>query len=42
MRRHVSWYFRGTPHAAAIRRAAHDCVSLQDYEALFEQILAWR
>jgi tRNA-dihydrouridine synthase len=42
MRRHVSWYFKGTPHAAAIRRAAHDCVSLRDYEALFEQILAWR
>jgi nifR3 family TIM-barrel protein len=42
MRRHVSWYFKGTRHAAAIRRAAHDCICLQDYEALLEQILAWR
>jgi nifR3 family TIM-barrel protein len=42
MRRHVSWYFRGTPHAATIRRAAHDCKDLRDYERLFEQILAWR
>jgi nifR3 family TIM-barrel protein len=42
MRRHVSWYFRATPHAAAIRRAANDCGDLRDYEALFEQILAWR
>lgn len=42
MRRHISWYFTGTPHATAIRRAAHDCAGLRDYEALFEQILAWR
>jgi nifR3 family TIM-barrel protein len=42
MRRHISWYFTGTPHATAIRRAAHDCTGLRDYEALFEQILAWR
>jgi nifR3 family TIM-barrel protein len=42
MRRHVAWYFKGTPHASAIRRAAQDCKTLLDYEALFEQILAWR
>jgi nifR3 family TIM-barrel protein len=42
MRRHVAWYFKGLPHAAAVRRAAQDCESLQDYEALFEQTLAWR
>jgi nifR3 family TIM-barrel protein len=42
MRRHISWYFKGTSHASAIRRAAHDCRTLLDYEALFEQILAWR
>jgi tRNA-dihydrouridine synthase len=42
MRRHIAWYFKGTPHATAIRRAASDCISLQDYEALFEQVLAWR
>jgi nifR3 family TIM-barrel protein len=42
MRRHVAWYFKGLSHAAAIRRAAQDCENLQDYEALFEQILAWR
>jgi nifR3 family TIM-barrel protein len=42
MRRHIAWYFKGTPHATAIRRATCDCKSLQDYEALFEQILAWR
>jgi nifR3 family TIM-barrel protein len=42
MRRHIPWYFRGTPHATAIRRAVHDCGDPRDYEALFEQILAWR
>jgi nifR3 family TIM-barrel protein len=42
MRRHVAWYFRGTPHATAVRRAANDCKTPQDYEALFEQILVWR
>ncbi|MDR1083255.1 MAG: tRNA-dihydrouridine synthase family protein [Coriobacteriales bacterium] len=42
MRRHISWYFTGTAHAARIRRSAHDCKELRDYEALFEQILAWR
>lgn len=42
MRKHVSWYFKGAPHASAIRRAAHGCTTLLDYQALFEQILAWR
>jgi len=42
MRKHIAWYFKGTPHAAAIRRAVNDCQCLRDYEALFEQILAWR
>lgn len=42
MRKHISWYFKGTQHACAIRRAVHECVSVPDYEALFEQILAWR
>ncbi|MDR1015676.1 MAG: tRNA-dihydrouridine synthase family protein [Coriobacteriales bacterium] len=42
MRRHIAWYFKGTPHAGAIRRAVCDCACLQDYEALLEQILAWR
>jgi tRNA-dihydrouridine synthase len=42
MHRHLSWYFKGTPHASSIRRAVHSCVTLLDYEALFEQILAWR
>ncbi|MDR2108354.1 MAG: tRNA dihydrouridine synthase DusB [Coriobacteriales bacterium] len=42
MRKHIAWYFRGTPHATAIRRAVNQCVCLRDYEALFEQILIWR
>jgi nifR3 family TIM-barrel protein len=42
MRRHIPWYFKGTPHATAVRRAAGDCATLQDYEVLFEQVLAWR
>jgi nifR3 family TIM-barrel protein len=42
MRRHVAWYFKATPHAAAIRRAVNDCCNLSDYEALFEQIPTWR
>jgi nifR3 family TIM-barrel protein len=42
MRRHIAWYFKGTPHATSIRRAANSCACLRDYEALFEQILLWR
>jgi nifR3 family TIM-barrel protein len=42
MHRHISWYFKGTEHATAIRRAVHACQTMLDYEELFEQILAWR
>ena len=38
MRRHISWYFKGSAHAARIRKAVQDCVSLADYEALLESI----
>ena len=42
MRRHVSWYFRGTAQASRIRRTVHECATLGDYEALFEQIMTWQ
>jgi nifR3 family TIM-barrel protein len=42
MRKHISWYFKGTERAVAIRRAVHACATLEDYETLFEQILVWR
>jgi nifR3 family TIM-barrel protein len=38
MRRHIAWYFKGTPHAAAIRREAERCVTLADFEALLVRI----
>ena len=41
MRKHIAWYFKGCDHASAIRRAVQGCVSLTDYEALLDQILAW-
>ncbi|MDR3037513.1 MAG: tRNA-dihydrouridine synthase, partial [Coriobacteriales bacterium] len=40
MRKHIAWYFKGTPHATSIRRAAHSCVTVSDYERLFGQVLA--
>jgi len=42
MRKHISWYFKGTPHAASIRRAVQGCVRLSEYEGLFRQILSWQ
>ena len=36
MRRHIAWYFKATPHAAAIRRSVNDCKVLKDYRTLFE------
>jgi nifR3 family TIM-barrel protein len=38
MRRHIAWYFKGLPHAAALRRSLNSCVTLQDYEKLFEEL----
>ena len=42
MRKHISWYFKGTTHASSIRRTVQSCVHLADYEALFDQILLRR
>lgn len=42
MRKHIPWYFKGLPHVSTIRREVQLCQGLDDYEALFERILAWQ
>ena len=39
MRRHIAWYFKGTPQAAAIRRTLNGCRELKDYQALLESVI---
>lgn len=41
MKKHLSWYFKGTSHASAVRRSAHACNTLNDYELLLEIIARW-
>jgi tRNA-dihydrouridine synthase len=38
MRKHLSWYFKATPHAAAVRRAVNSCLTLADYQRLLRSI----
>ena len=42
MRKHISWYFKGTEHASSIRREVHQCNSLKDYEQLLEKLFSFR
>ena len=41
MRRHIAWYFKATPYAAAIRRSLNDCKVLEDYQTLLEAVMLW-
>lgn len=41
LRRHVAWYFRGMPHAAALRRRVQECVSIDDYRDLMDAVASW-
>ncbi|NLG10715.1 MAG: tRNA dihydrouridine synthase DusB [Coriobacteriaceae bacterium] len=41
MKKHLSWYFKGMTHASAIRRAAHSCSSVTDFEQLLDNITRW-
>ena len=41
MKKHLSWYFRGTTHASAVRRTAHSCGTVEDYEQLLDDIANW-
>jgi nifR3 family TIM-barrel protein len=36
MRKHLAWYFKGTPVALSVRKAVQTAVSLEDYLALLE------
>jgi nifR3 family TIM-barrel protein len=38
MRKHIAWYFKGTKCATAVRRQVNICVTLSDYEVLFDAI----
>lgn len=42
MRKHVMWYLRGIPGAARARGAINQCVTLQDFDAVLQQLLADR
>ena len=39
MRKHFSWYFKGTAHASDIRRTAHTCQTPEEYQCLLNDIL---
>lgn len=41
MRRHIAWYFKGTPHAASLRRSLNTCTTLDDYRFLLDEVLQW-
>ncbi|MDR2035621.1 MAG: tRNA-dihydrouridine synthase family protein [Coriobacteriales bacterium] len=36
MRKHLAWYFRGTPHAVQIRKAVQTAVTLEDYLSILK------
>ena len=39
MRKHASWYTAGVPRGAEARSRINSCVTLQDFEAVFDEIL---
>lgn len=41
MRKHAMWYFTGIPGVAAARRAINECVSLEDFNRVFDELLAY-
>jgi tRNA-dihydrouridine synthase len=41
MRTHLAWYFKGTACASAMRQAINECHTLEDYQTVFEEALAW-
>lgn len=38
MRKHAMWYFAGLPHAAAARREINSCVTLADFNRVFDEL----
>jgi nifR3 family TIM-barrel protein len=38
MRKHISWYFKGTPNATKIRQKVNTCITLTDYEHLLNEL----
>ena len=40
MRKHASWYTAGVPRGAEARSRINSCVTLEDFEAVFDEILA--
>ncbi|MCL1879566.1 MAG: tRNA dihydrouridine synthase DusB [Actinomycetia bacterium] len=40
MRKHLAWYFKGLPGAAAVRRAVNECRSIDEYLRLLDEIAA--
>ena len=41
MRKHAMWYLAGLPGAAAARAKINDCVSVEDFDRVFDELLAF-
>ena len=39
MRKHAMWYLAGLPGAAAARGRINACVSVEDFEQVFDELL---
>ena len=39
MRKHAMWYMAGLPGASTARRALDECVTVQDFDAVFDRLL---
>mgnify|MGYP000813997304 FL=1 len=40
MRKHAMWYLAGLPGAAAARGKINGCVSVEDFDEVFDELLA--
>ena len=41
MRKHAMWYLAGLPGAAAARAKINACVSVEDFDRVFDELLAF-
>ncbi len=41
MRKHAMWYLAGLPGAAAARGRINACVSVEDFDRVFDELLAF-
>ena len=41
MRKHAAWYMTGLPGASVARGKFNQCVTLEDFNAVFDELLAY-